>query len=183
MIAQRARDLAAEKHKGQKYGEKDFTEHLVDVSYVLTRFGFGIKEWPYLHAVAYLHDILEDTHITHDEITMQFGMDLLRDVFCVTGQGKNRKERNKDISSKCRSNWKARIIKLADRIANVEASIRYNPELLKMYKKEQMEFFDAMYFGSDGLDVMWTHLNKILDAVNQDETMRELAVASANESF
>lgn len=94
-----ARDYATTMHAGQKYGDQPYTAHLLAVRQVLA--DFGVEDGP-LAAAAWLHDVLEDTVATRETIERVFGDDVATLVEAVTGRGKNRKERNRDMYQKIR---------------------------------------------------------------------------------
>ncbi len=84
-------------------------------------------------------------------------------VYAVTTEdGQNRAERNKKTYPKIRSTPNAVQLKLADRIANVEASLSNNPKKLKMYKEEYSEFQLALKT-SGVAEPMWNHLELLLE--------------------
>ncbi len=67
----RARILAEIKHEGQFYGDEPYMRHVNDVVQevepFLDQFGTDVQ------VVAYLHDTLEDTDLTYEEISSSFG--------------------------------------------------------------------------------------------------------------
>lgn len=136
------RDFAILNHKSQKYGKYPYEIHLTNVVSVLLRQGLFISEDNYsLLASAWLHDILEDTSVTHDEFIVQFGQEIFDIVWALTdGEGNNRKERKDKMYKKLIHNQNAIIVKLSDRIANVEFSlINQNCEHLNKYAVENKE--------------------------------------------
>ncbi|KYF59838.1 hypothetical protein BE04_47565 [Sorangium cellulosum] len=124
-----ARRLAEERHAGQRYGQHPYCVHLAQVRAVLAAFGHGGA----LGVAAWLHDALEDTATTREETAARFGEDVAALMWAVTGTGRNRKERNRAAYE----------IKLADRIANAEAS-REHPDKRAMYHSEQEGFEQAL---------------------------------------
>jgi (p)ppGpp synthase/HD superfamily hydrolase len=166
-LFQKAKVLAIEAHGAQRYGDRPYADHLAAVVGVLERFGGSLEdEWtaPILVA-AWLHDALEDTALTKDAIQEQVG-DIVADlVWRVTDEpGANRKARKAATYPKLQQNERAVILKLADRIANVEESLRNNPRLLGMYRKEYLDFVDALQPActSTIARTMWSHLNLLL---------------------
>ena len=80
-------------------------------------------------------------------------------VYCVTDEiGRNRKEKKAKTLPKTASNPDAIILKLADRIANIEHGGK-----IDMYAKEYDEFKGALFLNtpSDG-KIMWNHLDILL---------------------
>ena len=162
----RAKSLAERVHFGQMYGSFPYTKHLDDVDNVLVRFGF-FHNWD-LRIAGQLHDAIEDVTGDakigiRDTILLDFGVDVSNIVDSVTdGEGKNRKERKAAVYEKLKNNKKGKIVKLADRIANIEWSLLTNLSLLKMYIKEQPDFIGQLYEKADGLDEMWIHLDYLM---------------------
>lgn len=161
-LISKARKFAEEKHKGQFYGEFEYTHHLYQVKNVLERFNFTEEN---LLIAAFLHDVLEDTKTTYTEIKKEFGVEVAEIVYTVTDElGRNRKERKEKTYPKIRFDFNAIIIKLADRIANIEFCIENkNYELLKIYQKEHQEFESQLHITLNykGYEDMWKHLNSL----------------------
>ena len=156
-----ARDYAAQKHAGQRYGDQPYTVHLSAVREVLRWAGYDDGH-PVAEA-AWLHDTIEDTDATEAEIARLFGAPVASLVWAVTGVGKNRKERNASaylkIQAAQRDFLPAANLKLADRIANVEASVDA-PDKLAMYRKEWPAFRDAL--AGMGMPSLWSRLRAAL---------------------
>jgi len=136
------RSFAVMAHEGQQYGGLPYEVHLDAVVGVLLR--FGVYGWDTL-AAGYLHDVLEDTELTLKELVPTVGesVAVLVDA-CTDGEGENRKARKERPYRLIPKHPDARKVKLADRIANIEASLaqhfRHNNSLTEMYRKEQAEF-------------------------------------------
>jgi|AntDeeMinimDraft_6_1070357.scaffolds.fasta_scaffold10908_2 (p)ppGpp synthase/HD superfamily hydrolase len=163
-VLQRAKDFATEAHKGQKYGDSPYTYHLVQVTNVLSRFGF---EQEHLHAAAWLHDVVEDTEATLQDVKTIGGSKVEEIVARVTDQpGKNRRERKAKTYPQIAECVDATIIKLADRVANVENCIQKgNRGLLSMYIQEHAFFRDTLYQEDSEAQPLWEHLDNLIDRV------------------
>jgi len=146
-----ARRFAEAAHKDQRYGDAPYVTHLVAVRRVLADFDHAGA----LAIAAWLHDTVEDTGVTREEIETRFGAEVAGLVWAVTGVGANRKERNADAYAKIQAHPPAAILKLADRIANVEAS-RAVPKKLEMYRAEWESF--RGHLGALGDPRMWARL-------------------------
>lgn len=165
-IEEQAMRFAVRKHANQKYGEYSYTYHLSRVAkiaeQVCTLYNLP-KEL--LVPAAWLHDTLEDTQTTWDELTLQFNSAIATLVEAVTdADGKNRKERAIKTLPKIRKHGiHAVALKLCDRIANVEASLGGvgNVKLFKMYKKEYPAFKEALYQQGE-LWMVWDWLDFII---------------------
>lgn len=153
-----AKEFAIAKHAHQKYGEHPYSYHLSQVSQLLAEFGYAGDEA--IAAAGWLHDTLEDTPTTYEMLASEFGNDVADIVFAVTSEsGENRVDRFRKTALKIQFNKKALIVKLADRIANTEASLQSNPKLYKMYVKEFSLFKELLYNQQDvELMPMWNRL-------------------------
>ena len=151
-----ARMVAVRAHSNQTYDEIfPYDKHLDDVVDILKRFGYSGK---YIVA-GYLHDILEDTGISYNKIHKRFGFVVAEMVYCVTDElGRSRDEKKKKTLPKTATNSDAIILKLADRIANIEHGGK-----IDMYAKEYEEFRSALFLNTpNDAKVMWDHLEKLL---------------------
>ena len=154
-----ARKFAIEAHGNQWYGVLPYEEHLRSVERTLLR--FGVTDETVL-AAGWLHDVMEDTCITYGALVTRFGMGVASLVDAVTEEpGANRKERAiKTYTRIRRYGAPAVILKVADRIANTEASIQSRDRHLKMYREEFPAFSTAL-FASGECDAMWEYLRSI----------------------
>lgn len=151
-----ARMVAVLAHSNQRYDDIfPYEKHLDDVVDVLKRFGFSGK---YIVA-GYTHDILEDTGFSFSKLKKYFGNDVGEIVYCVTDEsGRTRKEKKVKTLPKTASNPDAIIVKLADRIANIEHGGKVD-----MYELEYAEFRGTLYLASPKeAGPMWDYLDKLL---------------------
>ena len=150
-------------HGDQKYGTAPYVVHLDEVAKIVS----GVDSTAPALAIAYLHDVLEDTSVTGDAIEREFGALVRRCVEIVTDPpGATRKERKALLHERLKtvpeSHHLALIVKAADRLANVRSSARDNPGLLSMYRKEHAAFREAAF--RPGLcDDLWTEMERHLD--------------------
>lgn len=153
-----ARKVALEAHEGQLYGELPYIVHLHAVEMVLRRFGITDER---LLVSAYLHDVLEDTNYEPASLKELFGEEVLEIVEAVTEPDTGtRKERHAVTYPRIKHHSEARLLKLADRIANVESGGKTD-----MYRKEHMDFHTALCKNtwiSEKESSMWLHLNSLL---------------------
>lgn len=156
-----ARDFARSAHQGQQYGGGSFFDlHLTHVVDTLRRFGERDET---ILAAGWLHDVLEDTQSTPSELEALFGKDVADLVVRLTDvKGGSRRERQTQTHANIRGRAEAVRVKLADRIANVQASIDQSSPLLDgMYRKEYPRF-RADLFREGEFESMWTHLDGLL---------------------
>lgn len=162
---ERARDIALVAHGSQRYGSQPYRVHLEAVHGVLLRFGVGDET---LLAAAWLHDVLEDNRsVSRLDLERSFPEVIVAIVdACTDGEGESRaarKERSLRLIPLTRN---AIVVKLADRIANVEACIQDGDQSrLAMYRDEHGTLSRALRASpSDGpaAAVMWAHLDQLL---------------------
>lgn len=167
--------LATNAHADQRYGDAPYIVHLAHVENTLVRFSFTE---PRLLAAAWLHDSVEDkTGVTIDEINRKVGLWAALYVEALTdGEGANRKERKAESYRMMRNRPEAIPVKLADRIANVEAGILGGSDLVAMYRKEYPEFrkqlrHASLTVGSTNTRVraMWSYLDDLLSGAGRGD--------------
>lgn len=170
-----ARDFAVQAHGDQKYGnDKPYVVHLDDVAGLLRRFGYDDQD---LQDGAFLHDVLEDTKVTFEELEKAFGGRVaLIALFCTDLPGyPNRRTRKAATYAKMRAVidqarteeapewlWAAVGVKLADQLANIQSCFTGDrPDLWQMYYKERQAFSDALY--TEGLyHDLWDEYERLL---------------------
>jgi len=139
--------FAAERHAGQLYATLPYQYHLDQVVKQLAKFGFTSDNYV---AAGLLHDVIEDTPTTLQELGMHFGDPVASLVWACTGIGKNRKHRNYNIYDKLLDCPQACVIKVCDRLANHAASVldpsTSLPDMskVKMYLGERYDFENAV---------------------------------------
>jgi hypothetical protein len=117
-IVTRARKFATQKHMGQRYGKGGYISHVTVVVSILEEFGYTD---PIVLSAAWLHDVLETTHTSKEELETAFGIPVAYVVWAMTGEfGRNQIDRLQGLIAKLKSSEQAIAIKLADAIANIE---------------------------------------------------------------
>jgi (p)ppGpp synthase/HD superfamily hydrolase len=158
---ERALEWARERHGGQLYGGRPYDTHLRAVAEVLRDCGYG--DDPALMSAASLHDTIEDTQATHGEIAELFGARVADIVDAVSDpEGATRAAKKAAAYPRIRAIDDAVRVKLADRIANVEAG---GPPAAK-YPGEQ-EAFRRELWKPGVADALWARLDRAL-AARQD---------------
>jgi (p)ppGpp synthase/HD superfamily hydrolase len=151
-----ARMVAVKLHASQSYdGIYPYEKHLDDVVEVLKRFGFSGR----FIIAGYLHDSIEDGAISFNKIKRHFGEKVAEMVYCVTDEmGRDRKEKKSKTLPKTANNPDAIILKLADRIANIEHGGK-----IDMYADEYEAFKGALYLNTpESGKIMWKCLDNLL---------------------
>ena len=140
-MLQKASTLSEEAHRNQYYSlESYFEAHILKVVDKLID-TLGIADADTI-IVAYLHDIVEDTKITLSDLAFVYGFnqDIIDAVDAIT---KRSDETRKQYLARCKANNIAHKVKIADTLANLEASItscdawrveKYSKQLIELYK-------------------------------------------------
>jgi (p)ppGpp synthase/HD superfamily hydrolase len=166
-IAERARAFAVEAHAADRYGDAPYSVHLDAVAAVLRAAGFCDDEDL---AVGYLHDVIEDTGTSEATLAALFGAEVAAAVaFCTDAPGPDRTTRKGATFARMKASlatdavgaWRGCRVKVADRLANVLASVRDAPEKLAVYRSEQPAFRDALY-RPGACDALWEALETAL---------------------
>lgn len=169
----------------QKYGDLPYIMHCNDVVETLRRFGIV---HPLILSAGYLHDTLEDTNTTFAEIEVQFGTIVANIVEKVTDKmpGAPRGVRHAATYPELRKSSAARLVKLADRISNVECSLdeedaqRANCNMSPSSKQPQIDKYRNEYpafrafLRSDQArplieNNMWDYLDGLMDWTSEQE--------------
>lgn len=146
-LVDRAKEFATKKHQGQKrQGGADYVIHPTRVADFVKQNKYS-KRKPELMAAAFLHDTLEDTSTTIEELRENFGDlvaslvgELTSDKAEILKQGKA-----KYLISKMKgmSNY-ALVLKLADRLDNVSDLHLANEKFRIKYSNETKQILNAL---------------------------------------
>jgi guanosine-3',5'-bis(diphosphate) 3'-pyrophosphohydrolase len=133
--------FAAEKHRTQRRKdiETPFINHPIQLAYILVQ---ADVEDPKVLAASLLHDTIEDTDTTLDEIEIVFGFEIARIVAeCSDDKALTKLERKQaQIDHAAQLSHAARLVKLADKIANVSDIEGAPPQGWSLERKR--EYFD-----------------------------------------
>lgn len=118
----RAMRFSAEKHRDQRRKDSNsspYINHPIQVAETLWTVG-EVRDITLLVA-AILHDTIEDTSTTPDEIQTEFGEDILALVLEVTDDKSLPKQVRKQlqVETAAHKTYNARLLKLADKVCNV----------------------------------------------------------------
>lgn len=122
--------FAADKHRDQRRKGAEaspYINHPIEVAELLARVG-GVTDTVTLQA-AILHDTLEDTETTRDELATAFGPEVLSVVEEVTDDKSLPKVERKRLQIEHTSSLseRAKMVKIGDKIANVRAVTQTPP--------------------------------------------------------
>jgi guanosine-3',5'-bis(diphosphate) 3'-pyrophosphohydrolase len=134
--------FSAQKHAGQlrKDGLTPYLNHPIEVAYLLTDLG-GVRDSALIMA-ALLHDTLEDTSTTSSELAMAFGDEICSLVQAVSDDKSLPKDERKRLQIQHAShlNPKAKQIKLADKICNLQDILAHPPADWSLSRR--LDYFD-----------------------------------------
>lgn len=140
-MLEQASELSKLYHQNQYYGLAPYFEaHILKVVDKLISV-LGITNIEAV-AVAYMHDIVEDTEMTLYDLLVvhRFSQDIVDAVDAIT---KRANETRKQYLVRCKQNNNAHKVKIADTLANLEASVsscdawrveKYSKQLIELYK-------------------------------------------------
>ena len=151
--------LAADNHAKRYGGERNhsYMVHLAHVNRIVGVLcdSLGITQPKHtiarrnLLAAAWCHDIGEDCGVTFNDLAVKnsLGNIVAEYVFCVTGHGRNRKERFESVVPLITTNHGALLLKSADRIGNFYFSAQgarngdtESRRMFAMYREEMPSF-------------------------------------------
>lgn len=145
-VIERAFELAFQKHKDQlrKSGEP-YIIHPIEVAHILTKWQTG----PRTIASGLLHDIIEDTDITKEEIAELFDNEIAEIIDGVTkltkltykSKEKQQAENHRKMLLAMSKDIRVILVKLADRLHNIRTLKFLPPEKQRAIAHETMEIY------------------------------------------
>lgn len=139
---------AAHDKQVRKYTGEPYISHPIAVAELVSTVTDDVSAL----AAALLHDVIEDTKVTYEDLVTEFGTEIANLVLELTeittledGNRKIRKTIEKDRLAG--SSAKAQTIKLADLINNSESIIKYDPNFSVVYLDEMRELVSVLTRG------------------------------------
>jgi (p)ppGpp synthase/HD superfamily hydrolase len=161
MIILDAVKFAREAHEGQqrKYTFKPYVFHPINVGFILTY----ITSDENIIVGGILHDVIEDTDATEDDILHMFGRPITDYVMDVTNISKpedgNRKVRKRiDREHLAEARPESKTIKLADIIDNARSIVKNDPDFAKVWLGEKKELLPYLVEGDARLYTQVHHI-------------------------
>ena len=150
-IVEAARKFAALKHEGQvrKYTGQPYVQHTCEVAMLVEAIG-GTPE---MVSAAHLHDTLEDTNTSENELLLEFTLPVLKLVKELTDiskpeDGNRAKRKAIDLEHISKASVEAQTIKLADLISNSVSIMRYDVGFAKVYMEEKIKVLEVLKGGN-----------------------------------
>ena len=136
----------------RKYTNDPYIVHPIAVSEIVKT----VAHTDEMVAAALLHDVVEDTPVTIDEIKTKFGSKVAELVGWLTdisrpedGNRKTRKTLDREHSAEAPAD--AQTIKLADLIHNTKSIEKHDPHFWKVYKQEKIALLGVLTKGDSAL--------------------------------
>jgi len=151
-LVDRARIYATEAHQRinhrRKYNNEPYHVHLSAVAKLVA----SVTDDTEMVAAAWLHDTVEDTQATLEDIEAEFGMpvaELVEELTDVSKPGDGNRVRRKqiDLMHLAQASARAKTVKLADLIDNCKDITRHDPRFAQVYLYEMNELLDVLQGG------------------------------------
>lgn len=162
-VEMKAMIFAYIKHKEvdqkRKYSGKPYIVHPHAVAELVRQ----VPHTPEMLAAAWLHDTVEDTKATHEEIKRKFGKEIAKLVKMLTDVSRpedgNRKVRKEiDRQHLRKASPEAKTVKLADLIHNSHSIIKKDPGFAKVFIREMRALLHVL---NEGDTTLWKTAHKI----------------------
>lgn len=161
-------------HEGQVYAGHPFTYHLEAVASRARQYRDLIDSslWDTVETAAYLHDVLEDTSTTPEDLRALFGPDVVEIVENVTDKlpDQPRRIRHRATYPVIAGHLPSLYVKLCDRLANVEQAHGDRAPILAMYRKEHAYFREVLFEAGRAFMPMWDRLAELLSDESGEST-------------
>lgn len=143
-------DFATAAHAGavRKYTGMPYITHPIAVADIVR----AVPHTDEMLAAAYLHDVVEDTDVTLDEIEDKFGREVAELVYWLTDTttpevGDRRTRKATYRAHLAGAPNAAKTIKLADLINNTESIVEHDPKFARVYLAEKAELLTVLEGG------------------------------------
>lgn len=137
----------------RKYTNEPYIVHPFEVASIVATVPDATEE---MIAAAWLHDVVEDTGVTLDQVHLLFGANVAKLVFWLTDQSKpedgNRAARKAiDRAHIAAAPAEAQTVKLADLISNTKSIMAHDEAFAKVYLEEKRLLLEVMTKGHPAL--------------------------------
>src|SRR6056297_3141357 len=186
-IVKKAYKVASEAHEGQfRVSGEPYIEHPINVGYILAELGLDIISI----SGALLHDVVEDTEVTSEEIASEFGEEIALLVDGVTKltriKFKSREEHQAESLRKMflamAKDIRVVLIKLADRLHNMRTLEYLNREKQVFKSEETIEIYAPLAHRL-GMSRMKSELEDLSFYYLQTDVYKELKIKIKENRF
>tara|TARA_Y100000034_G_C6835447_1_gene377481 strand:- start:147 stop:662 length:516 start_codon:yes stop_codon:yes gene_type:complete len=160
-LVQNAKEFATQAHEGQarKYTGIPYIVHPSEVMGIVST----VEHDDAMLAAALLHDVVEDTDHTVDDIRAEFGDDVAELVSALTdvstiADGNRKSRKAKDRAHTAGASPRAQTIKLADLLSNSVDIIKNDPDFARIYMAEKLLLLGVLQEGDQTLLARALHL-------------------------
>lgn len=153
-MEEKALEFATKAHGEQqrKYTKEPYIEHPKRVAEIVRT----VPHTTEMICAAYLHDVVEDTPVSIEEIEQEFGPEIAQLVLELTDefvkenyQHLNRKKRKKrEVERQAKMSPEAKTIKLADVIDNTRDILKNDKDFARRYVPEMEALTEALQGGN-----------------------------------
>ena len=164
-IVKKAKEFATKAHgninQRRKYTNEPYIVHPASVAKLVS----DITDDEEMISAGWLHDVVEDTNITIEEIRKEFGNNIALLVSELTDISKpedgNRKTRKQiDLEHISIASLRAKTIKLADLIDNSHSIAENDAKFAKIYMKEKKALLGVL---KEGNNILYANAKFIVD--------------------
>jgi len=157
-IVERAKEFAMAAHNSaqqvRKYTNEPYWVHPAEVAAIVAT----VPHTDEMLAAAWLHDTVEDTAITNQDIAREFGEEVAKLVGWLTDvsqPGDGNRSHRKQLDREHIANAPAEVhtIKLADLISNTKSIVEHDPEFAKVYLEEKRLLLEVLVKGNLSLRI------------------------------
>ena len=168
--------FAKKKHSGKSTNGSTYSKHLEDVVNRLKSFGVDDEQL----CAGWLHDVLENTDTSFDDLHGQFGSTI---TVIVSSLSKDmtipRKQRNKEYAKQLKeASFNAKLIKLCDISANLSDLKNYKASKSKIMRQIRQNRYHLILIKNGLIDnpnpkiqILLNNTNKILQKYGQRNTL------------
>jgi len=177
-----AYNYAARKHRHQTRadGITAYIEHCKAVAFQVYVHVHGMDDGPQLIQAAFLHDVLEDTDATEEELRLRFGDEITDLVVELTKDKGEQRELGQDtteylVTMMLRMSERALTIKLCDRYANIrDLQNQSDKEFTTYYLDSTKKILESVGAQREGITMRNTHIiNDLNHLIGQYRTLEE----------
>ena len=144
----------------RKYTGEPYINHVIEVMEIVS----SVPHSDEMLAAALLHDTIEDTSVTRENIEQEFGASVAKLVMELTDEcheGNRAARKSAEAVRLATISQEAQTIKLADFISNTNSIVRHDPGFAKVYLREKAQTLAVMSLGDATLYALAVSLTNV----------------------